>query len=297
MIRLGVVGNLSKSEIGNLVPNWLAWLAPRAALSVADDLAAYLKLPQSFTIAPRQRIAEHCDMLITLGGDGTILAAAQSAARSAVPILGIKFGGLGFLAEVATEEFIPVMEGILRGDYTVQERMALQADIAKKAGSFFALNEIVVDKGTQYRVVRLKVTIDGELLNTYIGDGVMIATPTGSTAYSLAAGGPILTPDMRAMLITPICPHSLSARPVVVPEGSTIVIKHMLAKEAVTISADGRLIGKLENDQRVEIRKADFSIKLVRPPAPYAGSFYDTLRSKLNWGEDVRHEVKNDTRA
>jgi len=289
MMRLAVVGNLTKHDIGRVAPQWLAWLAARAEVRVAGDLAAVLKLPASFETAPRLRIAEGCDLLITLGGDGTILAAAQTAARYDVPILGVKFGGLGFLAEVGAEEFLPAMEDILRGEYSVEERMALQARTTATPEPFFALNEVVVDKGKQYRVVRLKVTINDELLNTYIGDGVMIATPTGSTAYSLAADGPILTPTLRAMLITPICPHSLSARPVVVQDDSVIRIAHVMSKEPVAISADGRFIDDLQSDHVIEIRKADFAIKLVRRPI-HRGGFYDTLRSKLNWGEDVRHE-------
>jgi NAD+ kinase len=294
MMRLAVVGNLSKHDIGNVVPPWLGWLASRATVRLADDLAAFLKLATSYETAPRQEIAKGCDMLITLGGDGTILAAAQTAARYNVPILGVKFGGLGFLAEVGPDEFLPVMESILRGEYSVEERMALQALPTGGTEPLFALNEVAVDKGKQYRVVRLKVTINEELLNTYIGDGVMIATPTGSTAYSLAAGGPILTPGLRAMLITPICPHSLSARPVVVPEDSIIRIEHVAAKEPVAISADGRFVWHLHARQSTVVRKADFSIRLVRNRPPFARSFYDTLRSKLNWGEDVRHEGKND---
>ncbi len=293
MMRLAVVGNLSKMDIGKVVPQWIEWLSSRVTVRLADDLAASLKLSASYETAPRQEIADGCDMLITLGGDGTILAAAQTAARYAVPILGVKFGGLGFLAEVGAEEFLPVMEKILQGEYDVQERIALQAQL-EDGEPFVALNEIAVDKGKQYRVVRLKVTINGELLNTYIGDGVMIATPTGSTAYSLAAGGPILAPELHAMLITPICPHSLSARPVVVSDDSVISIEHVMAKESVAISADGRFVSHLHGDQSIEVRKADFTIKLVRKLPPLAGSFYDTLRSKLNWGEDVRHEGKND---
>jgi NAD+ kinase len=293
MMRLAVVGNLSKMDIGKVVPQWIEWLASRATVRLADDLADSLTLSASYESAPRQEIADGCDMLITLGGDGTILAAAQTAARYAVPILGVKFGGLGFLAEVGADEFLPVMEQILRGEYGVQERIALQAKLIGGGEPFFALNEVAVDKGKQYRVVRLKVTINGEPLNTYIGDGVMIATPTGSTAYSLAAGGPILAPELHAMLITPICPHSLSARPVVVPDDSVICIEHVMAKESVAISADGRFVYHLDGDRCIEIRKADFTIKLVRKLPPLAGSFYDTLRSKLNWGEDVRHEGKN----
>lgn len=293
MMRLAVVGNLTKGEIGNVVPQWLAWLAQRAALRVAEDLAAFLKLPAAYDTAPRQEIAEGCDMLITLGGDGTILTAAHAVGRSGVPILGVKFGGLGFLAEVAAEEFFPAMERILCGEYSVHERMALQSRTTAMGTCFFALNDVVVDKGQQSRVVRLKVTINGDFLNTYIGDGVIIATPTGSTAYSLAAGGPIMTPEMHAMLITPICPHSLGARPVVVPEKSTIVIEHVVAQEPVAISADGQFIEQLREEQRLEVRKAGFTIKLVRKQPPHAGSFYDTLRSKLNWGEDVRQQDKN----
>jgi NAD+ kinase len=292
MMRLGVVGNLSKHDIGLVAPHWLAWLAARAIVRVAEDLGASLNLASGFEVAPRKEIAKGCDLLITLGGDGTILAAAHQAALHDVPILGVKFGGLGFLAEVGPEEFLPVMERILQGEFSVEERMALQARQGGTSEPFYAINEVAVDKGNQFRVVRLKVAIAGELLNTYIGDGVIISTPTGSTAYSLAAGGPILTPNLQAILITPICPHSLSARPVVVPDSSAIRIEHVVAKAPVAVSADGRFVHELHADQSIEIRKADFTIKLVRRPSQQA-SFYDTLRSKLNWGEDVRHQGKD----
>jgi NAD+ kinase len=293
MMRLAVVGNLTKGDISKVAPQWLAWLAARAVLRVADDLAAFLKLPASFETAPRQQIAEGCDLLITLGGDGTILTAVRRVGSSGVPVLGVKFGGLGFLAEVSPDEFLPTMERIFRGDYVVEERMALEGRVAGSTSRFFALNEVVVDKGKQSRVVRLKTTINGDFLNTYIGDGLIIATPTGSTAYSLAAGGPIMTPDMHAILITPICPHTLGARPVVVPEASVVAVEHEQAKEPAMVSADGRIVSPLDENQRVEVRKADFSIKLVRNRPPVAGSFYDTLRNKLSWGEDVRHQAKN----
>ena len=296
MMRLAVLGNLSKREIASVVPQWLAWLKSRAVLHVADDLAAFLHLPEGYDTVPRQSITQDCDMLITLGGDGTILTTAAIAARNRVPILGVKFGGLGFLAEVAADEFIPVMERILAGDYVVHERMALQALAGSMAQPIVALNDVVLDKGKQSRVIRLKVTINGEFLNTYIADGVIVATPTGSTAYSLAAGGPILTPELQAMLITPICPHSLSARPVVVPEASTIVIEHGVRQDEVSISADGQFICLLAHEQRLEVRQADFCIRLVRIRSPQAASFYDTLRSKLHWGEDVRHENKSSAR-
>ncbi len=180
------------------------------------------------------------------------------------------------------------MEDILKGHYQIVKRMVLQVEVegdGEKTTQYHALNDVVFDKGAVSRVVHIKTFIDDEFLNTYIADGLIISTPTGSTAYSLAAGGPILLPSMDAIIINPISPHTLGARPVVIPDDKVVKIKIEFAPQDILLSADGQVGKKLKQGQTAVIQKADYQIKLVS----YRGrSFYDVLRAKLNWGEDIR---------
>lgn len=291
IMRFALLANLRHTAIKEYLPPWLAWLSRRAEVVVADDLAPFLNLPRArVTVAPRAQVFHGCDMAISLGGDGTILATAHMIGRAGVPILGVKFGGLGFLVEIGPEEFYPALESILAGNYEIQSRMVLQARLASEGAPapLFAMNDFVIDRGGHYRLVRLMTHINNEFLNTYIADGLIIATPTGSTAYSLSAGGPILSPEMNAMVITPICPHSLSARPVVIPDEKTVRVELTGGEFPIHLAADGQTVRALTPGTPVEIRKADFDIRLVRKTGPHSAGFYDTLRAKLHWGEDER---------
>lgn len=290
-MRLAVVGNITNPAITAHVPQWLNWLISRAELVVAEDLAQLLALDRSrFNIAPRVRVPMGCDMVISLGGDGTILSTAHVVGRTQVPILGVKFGGLGFLVEIGPEELYSALENILAGKYEIQRRLVLEAKIqeGEEEVSLFAMNDLVFDKGGHFRLVRLQTHINSEFLNTYIADGLIVATPTGSTAYSLSAGGPILPPEMKAMVITPICPHSLSARPVVIPEEKIVTVEFINNDIDINLSADGQVIRKIRPGMPVRIRKADYHVNLVRLLDSTSNGFYDTLRAKLHWGEDVR---------
>ncbi len=290
-MRFAVVGNIANPSITKYVPNWLDWLVSHAEVVVAEDLAQLLTVERSrFKTALRDRVPIGCDMVISLGGDGTILSTAHIVGRTGVPILGVKFGGLGFLVEIGPEELYSALEKILAGKYEIQPRMVLEAKInpGEKDVSLFAMNDLVFDKGGHFRLVRLQTQIDNEFLNTYIADGLIVATPTGSTAYSLAAGGPILPPEMKAMVITPICPHSLSARPVVIPEEKIVTVEFINSDIDINLSADGQVIHKIKPNMPVRICKADYHINLVRLLDSTSNGFYDTLRAKLHWGEDVR---------
>lgn len=290
-MRLAIVGNITNPAITAYVPEWLAWLVRRAETVVAEDLAQVLALDRSrFNTAPRARAPHGCDMVISLGGDGTMLSTAHIVGRTGVPILGVKFGGLGFLVEIGPDDLYSALESILAGKYETQPRMVLEAKIhdGSEEVSLFAMNDLVFDKGGYFRLVRLKTHINNEYLNTYIADGLIIATPTGSTAYSLAAGGPILPPEMKAMVITPICPHSLSARPVVIPEEKIVTVEFIKSDIDINLSADGQVIRKIKPNMPVQICKADYHINLVRLLDSTSIGFYDTLRAKLHWGEDVR---------
>jgi len=285
---LGLTGNIDKASVKPLVTKFVKWLQKAGAdFLVENKLAEHLSLPkESCPHSSLTNFCEKCQMVISFGGDGTILSTARAIGDSGVPILGVKMGGMGFLAELTPGELYASMEDILKGHYQIVKRMVLQVEVeGEKTTRYHALNDLVFDKGAVSRVIHIKTFIDDEFLNTYISDGLIISTPTGSTAYSLAAGGPILLPSMDAIIINPISPHTLGARPVVIPDDKVVKIKIEHAPQNVLLSADGQVGKELKQGQTATIKKADYQIKLVS----YRGrSFYDVLRAKLNWGEDIR---------
>lgn len=294
-MTLGLTGNTDKASVKPFVSKFIKWLQKVGAdFIIESELADHLSLPnESNRRFDLKSFCEKCQMVISFGGDGTILSTARAIGDSGVPILGVKMGGMGFLAELTPDELYASMEGILKGNYQIVKRMVLKAEVeGEKDNQYHALNDLVFDKGAVSRVIHIKTFIDDEFLNTYISDGLIISTPTGSTAYSLAAGGPILLPSVNAIIINPISPHTLGARPVVIPDDKVVKIKIEYAPENVLLSADGQVGKKLKQGQTATIRKADYQVKLVS----YRGrSFYDVLRAKLNWGEDIRESL--DTKA
>ncbi len=287
---LGLTGNIDKASVKPLVTKFIKWLQKAGTgFIVENELAEHLSLPkESYPRSSLNNFFEKCQMVISFGGDGTILSTARAIGDSGVPILGVKMGGMGFLAELTPEELYASMEDILKGHYQIVKRMVLQVEVkveGEKTTRYHALNDLVFDKGAVSRVIHIKTFIDDEFLNTYISDGLIISTPTGSTAYSLAAGGPILLPSMNAIIINPISPHTLGARPVVIPDDKVVKIKIEYAPQNVLLSVDGQVGKELKQGQTATLQKADYQIKLVS----YRGrSFYDVLRAKLNWGEDIR---------
>ena len=260
----------------------MIWLAGRQIpMLLASDLHSHLGVSEPKLSVPVKELGRCCDMVVAFGGDGTILAAAQAVGESGIPILGVNLGGLGFLAEILFDELFPCFEEILAGKYQIIERMVLRVEVKKNKPPqiFHALNDAVVEKGGFSRMVEVVVSIDGNFFNTYNCDGVIISTPTGSTAYSLSAGGPIVVPTMEAMIVTPICPHTLSARPVIIPDSSVIQTTVSVQEGPVVLNIDGQLGCKLYPQNTIEIRKADYSVRWVASPHK---SFYDVLRKKLN---------------
>ncbi len=288
-MTLGIIANLEKQEVKGIVLDLLIWLKQRGVNYIVESrLADHLKLSEKkIAQSEAENFCERCQIVVSFGGDGTMLSTARIIGKTGIPILGVKIGGMGFLAELAPEELYTSLENIIKGQYQIVERMVLEAELetGQEITKYYALNDFVLDKGAVSRVIRIQTFIEDEFLNTYIADGLIISSPTGSTAYSLAAGGPILLPSMEAIIINPICPHSLGARPVVIPGNKTIKVNVEFAPSEVTLSADGQIGKALVPGQSVKIKKADFPIKLVS----YSGrSFYDLLRAKLNWGEDIR---------
>jgi len=238
---------------------------------------------------PEEDLAQRADLLIVFGGDGTILRAARLAAARGTPILGVNMGGFGFLAEVGTTDFADALPELLGGRYHLDERMMLQADVERHDApqSLLALNDMVVTKSGIARVLRLRVSVNGEHLASYPADGVIVATPTGSTAYSLSAGGPILDPRVQALVITPICPHTFNSRAVVVAGDDVVAVEVASPDPEATLTVDGRVGVTLTAVRRVVVRRAAQRTRFIRLGDT---SFYGILRTKLAWGERASTE-------
>ncbi|HLA24759.1 MAG TPA: NAD(+)/NADH kinase [bacterium] len=238
---------------------------------------------------PEEDVAGRAGLLVVFGGDGTILRAARLAAGRGVPILGVNMGGFGFLAEVSTTDFADALPSLLAGRYHLDERMMLQADVERHdaAQSLLALNDMVVTKSGIARVLRLRVSVNSEHLASYPADGVIVATPTGSTAYSLSAGGPILDPRVQALVITPICPHTFNSRAVVVAGDDVVTVEVASPDPEATLTVDGRVGVTLTAVRRVIVRRAAQRTRFIRLGDT---RFYGILRTKLAWGERASTE-------
>lgn len=233
---------------------------------------------------PPRRAAE-VDLYVVIGGDGTLLSVARSIATRPRPILGINLGGLGFLTETSLEETEAVLEEVLQGHYRLEQRMSLQVSHLR-AGRILTrrsvLNDVVINKGALARIVDLGVTVDRQFVTTYKADGLIVSSPTGSTAYSLSAGGPIIHPAMAALLIAPICPHTLTMRPLVVPETSRVEVTLRTDDSEVYLTLDGQVGYPLKPKDRVRVTRGPRPVLMVRSGRK---SYYDVLRHKLHWGE------------
>jgi NAD+ kinase len=220
-----------------------------------------------------------------LGGDGTLLATARVLNRKPVPILAVNLGGLGFLTEITCEELYPTLEMVVAGNFQSDRRVQIEGELIRAdeiLTSFLALNDVVLNKGAIARIFDLEVRVDGEFVSTYKSDGLIVSTPTGSTAYSLAAGGPIVTPSVDAFLITPICAHTLTHRPLVVPSSTNIEVTVKSLREAAYLTVDGQVGIAAYSEDVVRVRKANSFVELVRPPAT---TYFRILQKKLKWGE------------
>lgn len=285
MIRsAGIVCKPLKEVVSSMVPTLVAWLRQRQVDVLVDEETACCIDPGA-PVLPRENLAENVDLLIVLGGDGTLLSAARALKGHKVPILAVNLGGLGFLTSVTREELYPLLERVLRGEHTVSERMMLDARTLRNGNAVehqIALNDAVINKAALARMLDFDVYVDGSQIGRYRADGLIVATPTGSTAYSLAAGGPIVHPHLNAFVITPICPHMLTNRPLVIPDTSRVEIDIAAAEEPVYLTLDGQVGFQLQSKDRVSIQKSESRVYFVQSPQK---NYFEVLRSKLRWGE------------
>jgi NAD+ kinase len=285
MIRAaGIISKPIESVVSGVVPPLIEWLRERK-IDVYLDTETQGCIHLEAKCIEREKMAEHIDLLIVLGGDGTLLSAARAIGSFKVPILAVNLGGLGFLTSVTLEELYPVLEQAIAGENRTSERMMLEAEIFRKGASTIrqlALNDAVANKGALSRMLEFDVYVDRDHVGRYRADGLIVATPTGSTAYSLAAGGPVVHPDLDAFVITPICPHMLTNRPFVIPGSAKVEIDFAPADEPVFLTLDGQIGFELEPADRVAITKSSSKVVYVRPPRK---TYFEILRNKLRWGE------------
>ncbi len=285
MIRsAGIICKPIREVISSVVPPLIEWLRQRK-IEVFIDQETQACIKSSAPVLPRESIAEKIDLLIVLGGDGTLLSAARALGDHTVPILAVNLGGLGFLSSVTFDELYPLLEQVLAGKHRSSERMMLDAEITRTGQPTLkqcALNDTVANKAALARMLNFDVYVDRNHLGRYRADGIIVATPTGSTAYSLAAGGPIIDPDIDAFVITPICPHMLTNRPLVIPGTARVDLDFAEAEGPIYITLDGQIGFQLEPKDHISITKSANRVSLVRPPTK---NYFEVLRSKLKWGE------------
>ncbi len=281
---VGILAHRTRLEALEFAEKVIEWLEVRD-IEVRLDRDAADKLGKT-GLASADSVWREVEFIITLGGDGTILTAARLAAPMGIPILGVHMGQFGFIAETHPGDLFPHLEEILAGQIQIEERLMLQADIIRNGETFHTgsgLNDVAL-KSKMSRLLHLKTYLSGELFATYPADGVVISTPTGSTGYALSAGGPLVEPSVQVFLLVPICPHTLSARPMIVPAHETIEIEIEVDGDDVIFAIDGVEPLTLESGDRVVVRKADYATKII---LLNHGTFYDKVRKRYLYGERV----------
>jgi len=282
--RVGLAVKPDKPEAAPLVRELVVWWR-RHGREVLPDRETAAICPELAPGLPRDAMARRADLIVVLGGDGTMLSVARTAGAREVPILGVNLGGLGFLTEVTLEELFPTLETVLAEDFGVSRRLTLRVGVVRDGevlAQHEALNDAVVTKTAPSRIVHLEAAVNGEPVTTFRADGLIVASPTGSTAYCLSAGGPIIYPTLPALVIIPICPHTLTNRPVVLPDTARIEIRQGSAAEDVHLTVDGQVDVPLRYRDVVTVERSPHTITLVKSPKL---NYFQLLRTKLRWGE------------
>ena len=281
--EIGIVTKTTSPHAEDVMRKLVPWLTGRGVKVRMQENYAGLADENSLT-APREQITDGVDTVLVLGGDGTLLSAARLVEGSDQPILGINLGSLGFLTELGLDELFGSLEKVLDGEYTIEPRVRLGITLhrnGEQIGHYQVLNDAVINKGALARIIKLETHVDGQMVTDYLADGLIVSTPTGSTAYSLAAGGPIVEPTLDVILISPICPHTLTNRPLVISGRSMVELCLRSASGEVFLTLDGQEGTRLEQGDCVQIKASDSKVNLIRIGTR---NFYDVLSSKLYWG-------------
>ena len=287
MKKIAIIAKVHDPRCLGIAGELIEWLALRGITAcVEEHLSQQLRRPSLAESAASSEIARDADLVVVLGGDGTLIAAARLVGEREVPILGVNLGSLGFLTEITLDELYPSVERCLAGDFEVSERMMLLASVRRggeQVELHRVLNDVVINKGALARIVDMETSVNGRYLTTFKADGLIVSTPTGSTGYSLSANGPIIHPALASISITPICPHTLTNRPLVVGADAQVSIRLDSAlDEAVFLTLDGQVGVKLVCGDLVQIAKAEHTTRLVQSRSK---DFFEVLRTKLKWGE------------
>ena len=283
--KFAIWGNTDKPKFWDTLPGILKWaktkdISPYLTTRI-DKLYKYHKYP----IIEKADDFKDMDFILTIGGDGTILSTARAIAHRSIPILGIHLGDLGFMAKVILSELYDRLEQVAVGNYTISDHMVLEAEMSANGETIksHVLNEVVVNNGKTHRMVNCMLEANNKFIGKYKADGIIVSTPTGSTAYSLSAGGPIVEPSVKSITITPICPHSLTSRPLVVPDSSEIKITFPVdPAEDIGVTLDGQIFHNFNYEAVIKVRKANYTVKFI-DFEDY--SYYGTLRNKMGWGK------------
>jgi len=284
MKRVGILAKHKHGfQVHEILMGLVRWLRERNIRPILEEEIG--RALQHADRVPREALPAEVEMLIVLGGDGTLLSVGRLVRDRNIPILGVNLGSLGFLAEVSLREMFPALERILGGEFSIEHRMMLKARVYRQGqciGDYRVLNDVVVNKGALARIISLEVAVDGSYLTTYQAHGLILATPTGSTAYSLSAGGPIIYPSLSSILLTPICPHTLTNRPIILPVDSVLEITLNSDQSDVLLTLDGQVGSSFLREDVAVIQKAEYTVPFIKSPFK---DYFEVLRTKLKWGE------------
>ncbi len=286
--RIGIVLKPHQKDALKTICELVTWLHERGIELVGGPEIERERIEHETGCAisevPHDEIAATADLMLVLGGDGTMIATARMISDREVPVIGVNYGGLGYLAEFRIEELYHALESILSGNFRLDKRVMLDVELKRGDESITrkrVLNDVVINKSALARIIEIEAYLNQHFVNSFRADGLIISTPTGSTAYNLSAGGPVIFPSMNAVVITPICPFTLSNRPIVVPDNATIELLLKTDQEEVTLTLDGQVGFDLNVEDRVVIRKSSVTFNLVQPSNR---NYFDVLRDKLRWG-------------
>jgi len=282
--RFATIGVIAKpgGATGRRILNEILTLLRRHRRKILLDEAA-ARMASMDGALPRSQVVVGSDLVVVLGGDGTFLSAARSVRSQGPPLVGINLGSLGFLTEISRRDVAEALAVLLAGKATEERRLMLDVRVRSQGNvvaSYRALNDVVLAKSTLARTVRLRVQVDEHAVSAYRSDGLIISTPTGSTAYSLSAGGPLVHPAMDAILITPICPHALTNRPLLIPARAHVTVSRSSGQDPIHLTVDGQTGGPFGQGDLLEVRRSRVALRLLNP---FPRSYYDTLRTKLKW--------------